>query len=81
MNSFLSATSIFNVRFLQGLVSLNMPTEYTTGSGASDPEKQKPCYQVTLLFLISAVNWFGLNQKRSETETIGQIITILYFSS
>lgn len=47
VNSFLSATSIFSVRFLQGLLSLNMPTENATGRGASDPEKQKTHYQVT----------------------------------
>lgn len=74
-NSFFSATSIFNLRLPQGLISLNMTKENASGRGVSDPEKQKPCYQVTL-FLNNAVNWFELNQKHYETGTIGQIITI-----
>lgn len=58
------------------MIPLNMPKENAAGMGASDAEKQKPCYQVTLLFLNGAVNWFELSQKHSETGTIGQIITV-----
>jgi len=43
----LPATPIYNVRFPQRPISLHLPTENATGSGTSDPEKQKTRYQVT----------------------------------